>query len=115
MDLKIRSLLIRTDFDEAFEQCDIILSPVSPSTAFPVGSVSDPLQMYLSDIYTITINLAGICAVSVPGGVDSKKLPVGIQFIAGAMQEEILLQSANWFTTHSAVSQKCAREPSHGL
>lgn len=101
---KVRTL-IRQDYDRAFEQCDLLLSPVAPTTAFPFGAMSDPLQAYLSDIYTIPVNLAGICAVTVPTGRDSCGLPVAVQLIGAAMSEEKLLQGAHWLE-QSALSKK---------
>lgn len=83
---KVRSL-IKKDFNEAFEKVDLILTPVSPTTAFKIGEkTDDPLQMYLSDIYTISINLAGVPAMSVPAGL-SNNLPVGLQIIGPALSE----------------------------
>jgi aspartyl-tRNA(Asn)/glutamyl-tRNA(Gln) amidotransferase subunit A len=76
---QVRRLVCR-DYEQAFAKCDMILGPVSPTTAFKVGEkMSDPLQMYLSDIFTIAANLAGVPAVSVPFGVDGNKLPIGLQ------------------------------------
>ncbi len=84
---KVRTL-VKKDFDEAFKKVDLILGPVSPSTAFKIGEkTDDPLTMYLSDIYTISINLAGIPAMSVPAGL-SENLPVGLQIIGPAMSEK---------------------------
>lgn len=94
---KVRTL-IRRDFEEAFAKCDIILSPVTPATAFKFGEKSDPLQMYLSDIFTIALNLSGNCGVSIPGGMDKAgKLPVGIQLIAPNLGEEKLLALADFY------------------
>ena len=71
--------LIRRDFDKAFEQCDVIVTPVSPTTAFKIGEkTEDPLTMYLSDIFTIPVNLAGLPAISLPCGFDGKGLPIGL-------------------------------------
>ncbi len=71
--------LIRRDFDRAFEQCDVIVTPVSPTTAFKIGEkTEDPLTMYLSDIFTIPVNLAGLPAISLPCGFDGKGLPIGV-------------------------------------
>ena len=88
--------LIKKDFDDIFkEQCDLIVAPVSPTTAFNIGEkIQDPLQMYLSDIYTISANLAGIPAISVPCGFDSKGLPVGLQILGPHFEEQTLLQLA---------------------
>lgn len=77
---KIRTLLIRS-YQEAFKKCHIIASPVSPTTAFEIGSIKDPLQMYLEDIYTIGVNLAGLPAISLPAGFSANKKPIGLQFI----------------------------------
>jgi aspartyl-tRNA(Asn)/glutamyl-tRNA(Gln) amidotransferase subunit A len=92
--LKVRNL-IRGDFVRAFEKCDCIMMPVSPTTAFKIGEkVNDPLKMYLSDIYTIAVNLAGIPGISIPCGFDNKKLPIGLQILAPAFGEEKLLRIA---------------------
>jgi len=91
---QVRTLIIE-DFKEAFGKCDVIASPVAPTTAFKIGEkVHDPLQMYLSDIFTIPVNLAGIPGMSVPCGFDRKGLPVGLQLMAGHLQEEILFRAA---------------------
>ncbi len=93
---KMRTL-IREDFSNAFRSCDLMLSPVSPISAYPFGSISDPLQVYLSDIYTIPVNLAGNCAVSIPASFDGDGMPIGIQLIGNSMDEIKLLQAARWF------------------
>ena len=91
---KVRNL-IKRDFDNAFSRCDIILTPTSPETAWPKGlKTKDPLLMYLSDIFTIPANLAGIPAISLPCGYDSKGLPIGLQFMAKHFDEEALLRAA---------------------
>ncbi len=88
--------LIRRDFDEAFRSCDVILTPTTPTPAFRIGEkTDDPLQMYLSDIFTISTNLAGIPGISVPCGYTTTGLPVGVQFLAGHFQEAKLLQFAS--------------------
>jgi aspartyl-tRNA(Asn)/glutamyl-tRNA(Gln) amidotransferase subunit A len=90
---KIRTL-IAADFQKAFASCDVILSPVSPTPAFKLGEkISDPLQMYLTDIYTVSANLAGIPGISVPAGT-CDSLPVGAQFMAPQWQEATLLKAA---------------------
>jgi aspartyl-tRNA(Asn)/glutamyl-tRNA(Gln) amidotransferase subunit A len=87
--------LIKQDFDQAFEQFDVILGPTAPTTAFPLGAkVDDPLTMYLNDIYTIPVNLAGIPAISIPCGL-SDGLPVGLQLIGKAFDESTLLRVAH--------------------
>jgi len=95
--LKVRNL-IRGDFTNAFEKCDCIIMPVSPTTAFKIGEkIDDPLTMYLSDIYTIAANLAGIPAISIPCGFDDNNLPIGLQILAPAFAEEKLLRIAVMF------------------
>lgn len=87
--------LIKQDFDEAFKQVDVIACPVAPTTAFPIGAKTDnPLEMYLSDILTISINLAGICGLSVPCGFDQNNLPIGLQLIGPGLGEETILRTA---------------------
>ena len=88
--------LIHRDFMQAFEDCDLLCSPVVPSTAFRLGeNVDDPLQMYLTDIFTTSLNLAGLPGISIPAGLGHETgLPVGIQFMGPAFGEELLLQAA---------------------
>jgi aspartyl-tRNA(Asn)/glutamyl-tRNA(Gln) amidotransferase subunit A len=87
--------LIRQDFERALQQVDVIACPVTPSTAFAIGEkVEDPLSMYLSDIFTLSVNLAGICGLSLPCGFDGADLPIGLQLIAGPFQEEVILRTA---------------------
>ena len=91
---KIRRL-ISDDFQRAFSECDYIAGPTSPTTAFALGEkLSDPISMYLSDIFTITVNLAGIPAISMPVGFDTKKLPIGLQLIGRSFDEAGLLNVA---------------------
>ena len=88
--------LIRRDFDEAFKVCDVILTPVSPGTAFKIGEkTEDPLTMYLSDIFTIPVNLAGLPAISVPCGFDKSGLPIGLQIIGKPLGEAGIMQAAH--------------------
>lgn len=90
--------LMRGDFSRAFEQCDLIVTPVSPTTAFKIGEkTDDPLTMYLSDIFTIPINLAGLPALSLPCGFDGKGLPIGLQIIGKPLDEALILQAASLF------------------
>ncbi len=97
---KVRTL-IRRDFEQAFVACDVILTPTSPTPAFRIGEkAQDPLQMYLADIFTIAINLAGICALSLPCGSverDGRRLPVGMQLIGPALGEATILRAAAAF------------------
>ena len=88
--------LIRQDFDVAFNEVDLIVTPVTPTPAFKLGEKSEnPLQMYLSDIYTISVNLAGLPAISVPCGFSKGGLPIGLQLIGRAFEEETLLRAAH--------------------
>jgi len=88
--------LMRRDFDEAFTRCDLIATPVSPTCAFKIGEkTDDPLTMYLSDIFTIPINLAGLPALSLPCGFDGKGLPIGLQIIGRPLGEALILQAAS--------------------
>ncbi len=88
--------LIKKDFDEAFKRCDVIVTPTAPTTAFKIGEkTQDPLQMYLSDIYTISINLAGLPALSLPCGFDSNRMPIGLQIIGKRFDEATILRTAH--------------------
>jgi aspartyl-tRNA(Asn)/glutamyl-tRNA(Gln) amidotransferase subunit A len=91
--LRVRTL-IKRDFDGLFDQYDCILSPTAPSTAFVTGAKSDPMQMYLNDIYTVPVNIAGLTAVSLPCSLGSDGLPIGIQLIAKPMGEPEMLRAA---------------------
>ena len=86
--------LIKADFDRAFETCDLLAAPVSPTPAFKIGEkIDDPLQMYLSDIYTVSVNLAGIPGLSLPCGTSSDGLPIGLQLLGRAFEEQTLLRA----------------------
>lgn len=92
--LRVKAL-IKKAFDDAFAKYDVILGPVAPTTAPKLGeSLSDPIKMYLGDIYTISINLAGLPGLSIPCGVDSKGLPIGLQLIGDCFNEKKLIQTA---------------------
>ncbi|MFZ0858616.1 MAG: amidase family protein, partial [Candidatus Acidiferrales bacterium] len=94
---KVRSLITR-DFTEAFKKVDVIVTPTSPSPAFRIGErIDDPLAMYLSDIYTVTGDLAGVPAISIPCGVTSNRLPIGLQIFAPPFMEARILQLAHAF------------------
>ena len=94
---RVRRLIAR-DFAQAFEQCDVIMSPTSPSTAFGLGDrTTDPVQMYLSDIFTIAANLAGLPGMSIPCGMDSNGLPVGLQILGNYFSEARMLNAAHIF------------------
>jgi len=103
---KVRTL-IRQDFLVAFKQVDLILTPVAPTPAFQLGEkVNDPLQMYLSDIFTIPVNLAGTCAMSLPCGESGQGLPIGLQLIGQPFAEQQLLQAASAFEQSGAWPHK---------
>jgi aspartyl-tRNA(Asn)/glutamyl-tRNA(Gln) amidotransferase subunit A len=92
---KVRRL-IQNDFIEAFRSVDCLLMPTSPTTAFRFGEKSsDPLAMYLSDIYTVSANLAGVPAISVPCGADRQGLPIGVQFLGPQFGETTILNAAH--------------------
>lgn len=92
--LKVRRL-IKEDFDKAFTKVDVIITPTTPSTAFKFGEkAQDPIAMYLSDVFTTTANLAGIPALSMPAGLSSNNLPIGVQIIAPSLAEEVMLSTA---------------------
>jgi aspartyl-tRNA(Asn)/glutamyl-tRNA(Gln) amidotransferase subunit A len=87
--------LIKQDFERAFAEVDLIACPVSPSTAFRIGEkTADPLEMYLTDVFTISMNVAGICGISIPCGFDSNRLPIGLQLVGPHLGEETLLRAA---------------------
>jgi aspartyl-tRNA(Asn)/glutamyl-tRNA(Gln) amidotransferase subunit A len=95
--LKVRRL-IRQDFDRAFEEVEVVVGPTSPTPAFKIGEkTEDPLSMWLSDIYTITANLAGIGGISIPCGLTKSGLPIGLQILAPPFEEERLLRVARMF------------------
>ena len=95
--LRVKSMICKA-FDKAFEKYDIILGPVAPTTAPKMdASLGDPMKMYLADIYTISVNLAGLPGISVPCGTDSKGLPIGVQMIANSFEEKKLIRVAYTF------------------
>ncbi|MEC8210995.1 MAG: amidase family protein, partial [Pseudomonadota bacterium] len=92
--LKVRRL-ISDDFKQAFEKCDVLLTPATPSSAFAIGeNLDDPLAMYMNDVFTVTVNLAGLPGISVPAGLDAQGLPLGLQLIGKPFGEEALLGMA---------------------
>ena len=94
---KVRTLIMH-DFLKAFETVDVMLTPIAPTPAFRLGEkVNDPLQMYLSDIFTIPVNLAGTCAMSVPAGLSGNGLPIGLQLIGRPFAEETILRAGHAF------------------
>ncbi len=98
---KVRTLL-RHDFLQAFETCDVIATPVAPTTAFALGEkTTDALTMYLSDIFTIAVNLAGLPALSIPCGMDTQGLPIGLQLIGKPFDEATILRTAYHYEQHT--------------
>ena len=96
--------LIRHDFDNAFKEVDILLTPTCPTTAFLKGDyIDDPLSMYLSDLLTVPVNLAGLPAISIPCGFDKKGLPIGLQLIGNVLEEHKILNAANIFEIDAQV------------
>jgi aspartyl-tRNA(Asn)/glutamyl-tRNA(Gln) amidotransferase subunit A len=99
--------LIRRDFERAFENCDIIATPVAPTTAFRLGEkTADPMKMYLSDIFTISVNLAGLPGMSMPCGYDSAGMPIGIQLIGAPFGEETMLRAADAYEASGALARR---------
>lgn len=103
---RVRTLM-SNDFTNAFKMCDVILTPTSPTPAFKVGEkMSDPIAMYLSDIFTISANIAGVPAISIPAGHTQAGLPIGMQLVAPAFREEILFQAAYTFEQNTEFHKK---------
>ncbi len=102
--------LIRRDFDAAFTEADLIVTPVTPTPAFKLGEkIDDPLQMYLSDIYTISVNLAGVPAIALPCGFSKAGLPIGMQIIGRPFEEEMVIRAAH---AYEQVTNWRAKRPS---
>ncbi len=105
---KVRTL-IRRDFERAFESCDVTVTPVAPTTAFRIGEkMDDPLTMYLSDIFTISVNLAGLPGMSIPCGYDGNGLPIGMQLIGSPFSEETISRAGDAYERSGAFTR---REP----
>ncbi|MBX3297380.1 MAG: Asp-tRNA(Asn)/Glu-tRNA(Gln) amidotransferase subunit GatA [Acidobacteria bacterium] len=103
---KVRAL-VRDDYEAAFASCDFVLTPTSPTTAFRLGERSDdPLAMYLSDIYTVSANLAGLPAISIPCGLSSEGLPIGVQLVGNYWAEGELLNAANIYGNEHPLDAK---------
>jgi len=106
---KLRTL-IKRDFDAAFERCDVLLTPSTPGPAFALGAkTADPLEMYLQDVFTVTVNLAGLPGISVPGGLSENGLPLGLQLIGKAFDEGTLLRAAAAVETAADFKHKPAK------
>jgi aspartyl-tRNA(Asn)/glutamyl-tRNA(Gln) amidotransferase subunit A len=90
---KVRTL-IKQDFDQAWSKVDVVLTPATPSAAFAPGEITDPVQMYLNDIFTVTVNMAGLPGIAVPAGLSAEGLPLGLQLIGKPFDEETLFQTA---------------------
>jgi aspartyl-tRNA(Asn)/glutamyl-tRNA(Gln) amidotransferase subunit A len=90
---KVRTL-IKRDFDQAWSKVDVVLTPATPSAAFAPGEITDPLQMYLNDVFTVTVNMAGLPGIAVPAGLSADGLPLGLQLIGKPFDEETLFQTA---------------------
>ena len=102
--LKVRRL-IKNDFDAAFEACDVLLCPATPTTAFRLGEkTDDPLTMYLADIYTISVNLAGLPGISIPAGLSAAGLPIGMQLIGPVFSEDTVLRAARMYERAAATA-----------
>jgi aspartyl-tRNA(Asn)/glutamyl-tRNA(Gln) amidotransferase subunit A len=107
---KVRTL-IRQDFERVFADCDVIVTPVAPTTAFRMGEKADPLQMYLSDIFTISVNLAGLPAISLPCGFDGKGMPIGLQIIGRPFDEAGILNVAHAYEQATEWHRKVPPDP----
>jgi aspartyl-tRNA(Asn)/glutamyl-tRNA(Gln) amidotransferase subunit A len=101
--------LIKRDFNQAFEDVDAILTPTTPGPAFGLGEKSgDPVEMYLNDIFTVTVNMAGLPGISVPAGLSSEGTPLGLQLIGRAFDEETLFSAAQVIEDAAGPSAKPA-------
>lgn len=95
--LKARAVITR-EFGKAFEKCDVIMGPVAPTTAYKIGEkINDPIQMYMEDIFTVPVNIAGLPAMSIPCGFDSRSLPIGLQLIGKRFDEPTIIRAAYTF------------------
>ena len=92
---KVRTL-IKREFAQVFQEIDILLTPVTPTTAYPLNSKRDPLEMYMSDVFTVAANIGGLCGLSLPIGQDKKGLPIGLQLLAQSFQEDKLFSLGNY-------------------
>ena len=103
---KVRTF-VKKEFDKNFEKYDVLLTPVAPTTAFGIGEKSNnPLEMYLADICTVSINIAGVPAISIPCGVDGEGMPIGMQLIGNRFDEETILNAAYTFEQKEKFREK---------
>ena len=106
--LKVKAL-IKQAYDKAFAKYDIILGPVAPTTALTMGeSLSDPIKMYLGDVYTVPVNLAGLPGISLPCGYDKDGMPIGVQMVGDAFNEKAIIQAAYAFEQTREYKQPAA-------
>jgi len=109
---QVRTLL-KQDFEQAFKKVDVIAAPVAPTTAFKIGEkISDPLEIFLTDVFTVSLNLSGMCGISVPCGFDNDSMPIGLQLIGPHMGEEIILRAAYAYEQSTAWHE---RRPAIGV
>lgn len=112
--MQVRTL-IKEDFDQVFNGCDVLLTPTAPTTAFGIGEkTSSPLEMYLTDIYTVPVNIAGIPGISIPSGLDDSGMPIGMQLLGPILSEETLLQVAWAFENETGLKNLKAPLGSEG-
>ncbi len=103
---KVRTLIAR-DFDRVWESCDLILTPTAPSAAFGLGEKGDdPIAMYLNDVFAVPASLAGLPAISVPAGLDKQGLPLGLQIIGKALDEQSVLNAALAFEERAGFTHR---------
>jgi aspartyl-tRNA(Asn)/glutamyl-tRNA(Gln) amidotransferase subunit A len=106
---KVRTL-IKQDFEQAFSQVDVLVSPTAPTTAFKLGEkTADPLSMYLTDLMTIPVNLAGLPGISVPCGFDQQGLPIGLQIVGNVLREDQIFQTAYAYEQATEWHQRSAQ------
>src|SRR6185437_15576249 len=106
---KIRTL-IKRDFERAFQHCDVLLTPATPGPAFTLGAkTADPVAMYLNDVFTVTVNLAGLPGISVPAGLTADGLPLGLQIIGKAFDEKTVLRAGRSIESAANFTAKPAK------
>jgi aspartyl-tRNA(Asn)/glutamyl-tRNA(Gln) amidotransferase subunit A len=110
---KVRAL-IKRDFDDAFNEVDLVLSPTAPTAAFPFGEKASPIDMYMADVFTLSCNLAGLPGISVPCGFTSDKLPIGLQLLGPTLGEQTLIRAAAAYERATEFANARPPEASHG-